>query len=201
MKKQRHSTPILELPKFPKPVRRPKAALADANAMDQEAVRIIAEMKSGWLRLGILIEKMVKTRAFETLGFPSMHSWMTKRLGESISGAYSALRSVRALRGIPEAKLEKIGERNAHTLTRLPDHDIQLRALIELAKMYGLYPRGNQRKCDNGSDGYSPPIVNLVIPSLEGSNTKTQRPADPADLDRSAANALSRVKDVPDATK
>jgi hypothetical protein len=83
----------------------------------------------------------------------------------------------------------------------VPDHDIQLRALIELAKMYCLYPRGNQRKSANGSDGYSPPIVNLVIPSLEGSNTKTQRPADPADLDRSAANALSRVKDVPDATK
>lgn len=133
MKIQKHRPPILELAKFPKPVRRPKATLAEANAMDQEAVRIIAEIKSGWLRLGILIEKMIKTRAFETLGFPSMHCWMTKRLGESMSGAYSALRSVRALRGIPEAKLEKIGECNAHTLTRLPEKERKSDEWIEKA--------------------------------------------------------------------
>jgi hypothetical protein len=117
------STPTLELAKFPKPTRRPKATLAEANAMDREAVRIAAEMKSGWLRLGTLIHKMAETGAFETLGYSSMHSWMTNRLGESMSGAYSALRSVRALQGISEAKLEKIGTRNAQVLVRLPDRE------------------------------------------------------------------------------
>jgi hypothetical protein len=102
---------------------RPKATEAEANAMDREAVRIAAEMRSGWLRLGTLIQEIAETRAFETLGYTSMHSWMTNRLGESMSGAYSALRSVRALRGVSEAKLEKIGERNAHTLTRLPEKE------------------------------------------------------------------------------
>ncbi len=93
MKNPADRTPILELAKFPKPVRRLKATLAEAKAMDQEAVRIIAEVKSGWLRLGILIDKMIKTRAVETLGFPSMHSWMTQRFGESLSLAIFAIGS------------------------------------------------------------------------------------------------------------
>jgi hypothetical protein len=113
-------TPILESARIPKPIRLRKATLAEAKEMDRKAVRIIAETKAGWLRLGMLIHKMAETLAFETLGFASMHSWMTKRFGESLSSAYSALRSVRALQGVSEDKLEKIGERNAHVLTRLP---------------------------------------------------------------------------------
>jgi hypothetical protein len=31
----------------------------------------------------------------------------------------------------------------------VPDHPIQLRGVIELAKMYGLYPSNNKRKCDH----------------------------------------------------
>jgi hypothetical protein len=133
MEMQTDTTPILELPRLSKPMRCPMATEAEAKAMDKEAVRIVAELKSGWLRLGMLIQKMAATRAFETLDFPSMHSWMTDRLGESISGAYSALRSVRALHGIPEAKLEKIGERNAHTLARLPEKDRRRDEWIEKA--------------------------------------------------------------------
>jgi hypothetical protein len=99
------------------------ATLAEAKAMDCEAVQIIRELKSGWLRLGFLIERMKETRAFAILGFGSMHSWMQARLGESLSSAYSALQSVRKLKAIPEEKLRLIGERNAHLLARLPDRD------------------------------------------------------------------------------
>jgi hypothetical protein len=65
----------------------------------------------------------METRAFEALGFPSFQAWTTERLGESLSNAFSALRSVRALEGVPEEKLKRIGERNAHMLTYLPEKE------------------------------------------------------------------------------
>lgn len=38
---------------------------------------------------------------------------------------------------------------------------------IELAKMHGLYPGGKGRKGRDPSDGYSAPMINLVMPDLE----------------------------------
>jgi hypothetical protein len=93
---------------------------SEAKAMDREAVKMVAELKSGWLRLGSLIRKIIDTRAYEALGFPSLQAWMDARLGESASSAFSALRSVRALEGVPKEKLSRIGERNASALTYLP---------------------------------------------------------------------------------
>jgi hypothetical protein len=124
---------ILELDRLPKPVRRPKATEAQAQALDQEIVQIIKVMRSSWLRLGSLIQKVIDTRAFEALGFRTMKDWMDARLGKSTSTAYSALRSVRALKGIPEQKLERIPERNAHHLTRLPERERQSETWIERA--------------------------------------------------------------------
>jgi hypothetical protein len=103
--------------------------------MDREAVRIVAEMRAGWLRLGLLIRKMIDSQAYEALGFPNMHAWMTSRLGESLSNAFSALRSVRALEGVPEEKLNRIGERNAHMLTYLPEKERKSESWIEMAVM------------------------------------------------------------------
>lgn len=133
MKTRPDRTPMLELPRFSKPIRRPKATEAEARAMDKEAVRIIAEIKSGWLRLGSLIQRMSETQAFAALSFPSMHSWMVARLGESVSSGYSAVRSMRALKGVPEEKLERIGERNAHMLTYLPEKERKTDTWIEKA--------------------------------------------------------------------
>jgi hypothetical protein len=66
-----------------------------------------------------LIQKIMRTRAFEALGFPNVHAWMTARFGESLASACSAVHSVRALERVPEEKLKRIGERNAHMLTYL----------------------------------------------------------------------------------
>lgn len=123
----------MELAKIPKPIRRPKATKAEAEAMDKEVVRIVGEIRSNWLRLGSLIQRMMDTQAYEALGFPNMHSWMTARLGESISSAFSALRSVRALKGVTEEKLKRIGERNAHMLTYLSERDRKSDEWIEKA--------------------------------------------------------------------
>ncbi len=101
--------------------------------MDREAAEIIADMKSSWLRLGSLIQRMIDTQAVEVLGFRSMRSWMEARLGESSASAYSALRSVRALQGVPNAKLAKIGERNAHALTHLPEKERKSEDWLEKA--------------------------------------------------------------------
>ena len=75
----------------------------------------------------------METQAFEVLGFPNVHAWMTARLGESLSSAFSALRSVRALQGVPEEKLKRIGERNAHMLTYLPEKERKNEEWIEKA--------------------------------------------------------------------
>jgi hypothetical protein len=120
-KTQSDRTPILELPRLSKPVGRPKATEAEASALDKEVIRIVGQMRSNWLRLGLLVQRIIDTQAFEALGFPNMHAWMNVRLGESMSSAFSALRSVRALRGVPEEKLNQIGERNANTLSYLPE--------------------------------------------------------------------------------
>jgi hypothetical protein len=117
----------------------------EARAMDKEVVRIVGEIRSNWLRLGSLIQKMIDTRAFEALGFPNMHSWVTARLGESISNAFSALRSVRALKGVPEEKLKRIGERNAHMLTYLPEKERRSEEWLEkgsFASYQGIQTRG-----------------------------------------------------------
>lgn len=133
MKKPDRGTPILELANLPKPVRRPNATKAEAEAMDREVVRIVGEIRSNWFRLGSLIHKMIDTRGAAALGFPNMRSWMISRLGESLSNVYSALRSVRALEGVPEEKLKLIGERNAHMLTRLPEKERKSEEWIEKA--------------------------------------------------------------------
>jgi hypothetical protein len=133
VKPESDSTPILESPKLYKPVRHPKATEAEAKAMDTEVVRIAAEIRAGWLRLGLLIRKMIDSQAYEALGFPNMHAWMTSRLGESLSSVFSALRSVRALEGVPEEQLTRIGERNAHMLTYLPPKQRTSQEWIERA--------------------------------------------------------------------
>jgi hypothetical protein len=62
----------------------------------------------------------------------------------------------------------------------VPDHKIQLRAIIELLKLHGAYPMTNRRKSYDHSDACSAPIVRVVIPDLEPSGTDPQGPADAA---------------------
>jgi hypothetical protein len=114
-------------------VRRRKATEAEAKAMEKEAVQVASEMQTGWLRLGSLICKMMDSQAHEALGYQSMEAWMKARLGESASSAFSALRSVRALKGVPEEQLKRIGERNAHALTYLPTKERKSEEWIEKA--------------------------------------------------------------------
>jgi hypothetical protein len=113
--------------------RRAIATKAEAEAMNKRVMRLVGEIKSNWLRLGRLIQDFIETRAFQALGFPNFKAWMTARLGESVSNAFSALRSVRALEGVPEEKLKRIGERNAHMLTYLPQKDRKSDDWIEKA--------------------------------------------------------------------
>jgi hypothetical protein len=134
MKNPGSATPILELMKFPK-TGLPKATQAEAKAMDKEVIRIVGQIRSNWLQLGSLIQRMIDSYAFEALGL-GMHAWMTARFGNNLSSAYSALKSVRALHGIPQEKLQQIGERNAHALTRLPERLRKSNEWIEKAATF-----------------------------------------------------------------
>src|SRR4051812_27646309 len=107
MKMQPHRTPILEVQRLPQPKRRHTATRAEADAMDREAIRIVDEMRSNWLRLGLLLRKMIDARAYAVLGYPSMHAWMNARLGQSMAAAFSAMRSVSALHGVSVERLKQ----------------------------------------------------------------------------------------------
>ena len=58
---------------------------------------------------------------------------MTARFGENLSNVYSALRSIRVLKGVPEEKPERIGERNAHMSTYLPEKERKSDVWLEKA--------------------------------------------------------------------
>jgi hypothetical protein len=73
-------TPILELGPSPKGFRRPRATKAEAEVLDKKVARVVSEIRSSWLLLGRLVERVRETRAFEALGFPGFHAWMTARL-------------------------------------------------------------------------------------------------------------------------
>ena len=100
---QGRRSPILELPKFPKPVRRPKATKAEAEAMDEKGgphcrgdeVDLVSS------RLGSLIRKIIDTQAYEALGFRTMHSseGQCKIGGERVQPLSRRSVSVRALEG------------------------------------------------------------------------------------------------------
>jgi hypothetical protein len=96
------------------------ATKEEAKNLDREATQIIKAMKTGWLSLGLVAKRMSETRAYEPLGFRSMHAWMESRFGEQIASAYQSMRAIKALEVIPESKLEKIETRNAQVLVRLP---------------------------------------------------------------------------------
>ena len=113
--------------------RRRPATKQEAQSLDREALQIIKAMKTSWLSLGLVVKKMIETRAFEQLGFRSMRAWMESRLGEQIASAYQSLHAVRALDGVPESKLEQIGTRNAQVLTRLPEKERKSEEWIEKA--------------------------------------------------------------------
>ena len=135
MKNAERGTPILKLaePGPSKRLRRLVATKAEAQVMDKQVVRIVGEIRSNWLRLGRVVQRFMDARAYQPLGFPTFQAWMTARLGESLSNVFSALRSIRALDGVPEEKLKRIGERNAHMLTYLPEKERKSEEWLEKA--------------------------------------------------------------------
>jgi hypothetical protein len=113
---------------------RPRLATnEEAVGLDREATQIFKEMKRSWLSLGLVMKRVSETQAYEQLGFRSMRAWMESRFAEQVASAYQAMRAVRALEGVPESKLEKIGTRNAQVLVRLPDKERKSDEWIEKA--------------------------------------------------------------------
>jgi len=112
------------------------ATKEEARNLDREATEIIKTMKTGWLSLGLVVKKMIETRAFEQLGFTSMRAWMESRLREQTASAYQALRAVRALDGIPISQLERIGTRNAQVIARLPEKERRSNEWIARPRTY-----------------------------------------------------------------
>src|SRR5579864_97427 len=113
---------------------RPRLATKEeAAGLDREATQIIKEMKRSWLSLGLVMKRVSETQAYEQLGFRSIRAWTESRLGEQMASAYQSMRALRALEGVPESKLERIGTRNAQVLVRLPEKERKSDQWIEKA--------------------------------------------------------------------
>lgn len=84
-------------------------------------------------------------------------------------GVDQLLRVLKALkRQMNATKKHYVSYRGVVTDTiEVPDHGVQLRALEELAKMHGLYPRRGERESGDRYDRLERPIINLVIHSPE----------------------------------
>jgi hypothetical protein len=122
------------------------ATKEEAKDLDREATQIIKEMKRSWLSLGLVMKRVSESRAYEQLGFKSMRAWMGSRLGEQMASAYQSMRAVKALDGVPESKLEKIGTRNAQVLVRLPEKERKSDEWI--SKAANLVPNANDIDCN-----------------------------------------------------
>jgi hypothetical protein len=80
-------------------------------------------------------------------------------------GVDQLLRVLKALkRQMNATKKLHVSYRGVVTETiKVPDHGVQLRALEELAKLHGFYPRRGERESGERYDRSERPVINLVI--------------------------------------
>ncbi len=111
---------------------REKIGKHDAELRTARHKRDFATLEKGWLALGREVQKSIDLGVPALLG-RTMRQWMAETFDESASHIYRQLQSYRALKSVPQAKLEQISESSAHQLTRLPEKIRKDPELIEKA--------------------------------------------------------------------
>lgn len=111
-----------KLKEIAKPKRKAHATKAEAASLTLEVSKTWQQMEKAWFRLGRLVDLCIERCVPQALGM-NAHSWMEKYLPGSTAKVWRALRIHRALKGIPEKKLEQLTEGNAYDLSRLPEKE------------------------------------------------------------------------------
>lgn len=112
-----------------------KRQISVKQARDRTAKhkRDFACLRKGWLRLGNEVAESVDLGVPEKLGM-TMHEWLDRTFEQSSSHILRQMQNVRALKGVPQAKLEQMPEGNAHELaTKLPEKIRKSPEMIEKA--------------------------------------------------------------------
>lgn len=105
-------------PTLPHPTRVTLATKKEAEAITKAVKEEFASMKTAWWVLGMMIRRGLDMQVPTAMGL-SVVDWLRECVGESVSKAYRSLRIVKALEGIPEAKVSLLTEGKAYQLTRL----------------------------------------------------------------------------------
>ena len=93
----------------------------------------LAFLKKGWSVLGRDVKKSVDMGVPAALEM-TMRGWIEKTFpGSSASHIFRQLADYEALKHVPESKLEKMPEGNAHQMTRLPEKERKNPELIQKA--------------------------------------------------------------------
>ena len=99
------------------------------KATQKQAKQITADLRKawkglevGWLALGRKVERAVELHVPEALG-TDMTSWMQSTFDCSASKVFQAFRASKALKGIPEEKLNQITQANAVRMATLPEKE------------------------------------------------------------------------------
>ena len=99
---------------------KPKITKEEANHRTEEIYSTWIAMGKAWWRLGVEIQLAIEDHVPEALG-QSFTEWTQSVFGDGWQKIRRAFLAVKALKGVPTEKLEKISEGNAYVLAHLPE--------------------------------------------------------------------------------
>jgi hypothetical protein len=107
-----------------------------AVQLDGQVEEVLNGIGRAWVKLGLLCSRMRDEKLYSHLGYSSFDGWMAKRVEQSRSSVYFAMKIVDSLS--PQMSEEQIGEltkENAATLARLPESKRFEPEIMEQAKV------------------------------------------------------------------
>lgn len=106
---------------------------AEAQCRTAKHKRDFSAIEKSWFSLGKEVAESVRLQVPAKLGM-NMRAWLDQTFSASSSHIFRQLQNLRALDGVPEAKLERMPEGNAHELaTKLPEKMRKSPEMVEKA--------------------------------------------------------------------
>lgn len=84
-----------------------------------------------WLKIGKTVALGLERHDYEALNYPNARAWMQDCIPNSLTWIYQALRAIKVLKGVPQAKLERLPRERVVELLRLPEKARKTPALAE----------------------------------------------------------------------
>ena len=107
-------------PKHITPVAIPKCTKGAALSNQKKLRAAYRKFGRAWFQLGVEVDKAIRRGEHTALGL-TFDEWAVQTFGDSGKKLERAIRSTRALAGLPAAKLAVMTEGNAWELSRLPE--------------------------------------------------------------------------------